>query len=122
MLNDWVALRLRIGFEVPNGCSRCSAGPVVAMTRTLALAVRLAPPGSGQPSAHATGLAPRAVVRPPHRRAPGGRRPSTARPLLAFDRARRVMTSMAENLDAASPQQRRELVALLVERVVARDR
>ena len=47
--------------------------------------------------------------------------PSEDRVIL-FDRNRRVLTSMAENIAAASPIQRSELVRLLVERVVARDR
>ena len=42
--------------------------------------------------------------------------------LVAFDRNRRVMSDMAANVAAANPAQRRQLVGLLVERVVAADR
>ena len=42
--------------------------------------------------------------------------------LVLFDRHRRVLVTMAENIDAATPEQRRELVGLLVERAVAEDR
>ncbi len=41
--------------------------------------------------------------------------------LIAFDRNRGVMTSMAENIDAAIPAQLTELIGLLVESVVASD-
>lgn len=40
----------------------------------------------------------------------------------AADRNRRVLTSMSENIAAPDPAQRAELIPLLVERVVARDR
>ncbi|MGA3056956.1 MAG: recombinase family protein [Candidatus Limnocylindrales bacterium] len=39
--------------------------------------------------------------------------------LVAFDRNRRIMTSMAANVNAATPAQQAELVQMLVERVVA---
>jgi len=39
--------------------------------------------------------------------------------LVAFDRNRKVMTRMAENVDAASPAQQVELVQMLVEQIVA---
>lgn len=39
--------------------------------------------------------------------------------LIAFDRNRGVMASMAENIDAATPAQLTELIALLVESVIA---
>jgi len=41
--------------------------------------------------------------------------------LVVFDRNRHVMTSMAANVAAATPAQKRELVALLVEAVVANE-
>lgn len=39
--------------------------------------------------------------------------------LVAFDQNRKVMTRMAQNVDAATPAQQAELVQMLVERVVA---
>ena len=41
--------------------------------------------------------------------------------LVLFDRNRRILTTMAANVRAATGAQRTELVGLLVERVVARD-
>ena len=42
--------------------------------------------------------------------------------LVTFDRNRRIMTSMAENVDRATRPQLQELVQLLVEGVTAKDR
>jgi hypothetical protein len=42
--------------------------------------------------------------------------------LVLFDRHRNVMVSMAENVAAATPEQLRELILMLVERAETRDR
>ena len=42
--------------------------------------------------------------------------------LVAFDRNRRIMTTMAENVERATREQLAELVQLLVERVTAKER
>ena len=42
--------------------------------------------------------------------------------LVLFDRHRRLMVSMAENVAAATPEQLRELILMLVERAETRDR
>ena len=42
--------------------------------------------------------------------------------LVAFDRNRRIMTTMAENVERATRPQLAELVQLLVERVQAKER
>jgi hypothetical protein len=41
--------------------------------------------------------------------------------IIVFDRLRGILTTAAANLGAASPEQRKELVNLIVERVDARD-